>query len=291
MLAVAAQAHGVQAQDAQFKLNIDVDLVELHVMVLDEQDRYVPGLTRGDFRVLEDRVEQGITLFKQEDQPVSLGLVIDNSRSMQRGKERMDAGALSFVQHSNPRDETFVLHFDDRLALGQDFTDNVSDLEDAVRGKQPYGQTALYDAILSSLERMRGAKFDKKALLLITDGADNVSTHSFDEALEGVKQSLVSIYSIGVLDQSSRSREAAQELRQLVSVSGGRAYFPETVDEVVEIAGRIARDLRRQYTLGYVPSNLRRDGRWRSVRLQIVTPPNAGRRTAHYRHGYYAPEP
>src|SRR5215831_4251449 len=157
------------AQEETFKLNVNVDLTEVHVNVTDEKDRPVGNLIRNNFRVFEDRSEQKITVFKHEDAPLSLGLVIDNSRSMEPRKERMDAAALSFVRKSNPDDETFIVHFDNEARLDRDFTDSIPLLEDALAGVKPYGQTAIYDALMLALDHMEKAKHTKRAILLFTD--------------------------------------------------------------------------------------------------------------------------
>src|SRR5215510_4906174 len=135
------------AQDDVFKLNVNVDLTEVHVTVTDEKDRPVGNLTKENFRVFEDRKEQMISVFKHEDLPVSLGLVIDNSRSIEPRKQRLDAAALSFVRKSNPEDETFIVHFDDEVRLEQDFTADIADLEKTLAASSPFGQTAIYDAL------------------------------------------------------------------------------------------------------------------------------------------------
>src|SRR6266850_6185467 len=136
------------AQDSVFKLNVNVDLTEVHVTVTDEKDHPVGNLTKENFRVFEDRREQKISVFKHEDLPVSLGLVIDNSRSIEPRKQRLDAAALSFVRKSNQEDETFVVHFDNEARLNQDFTDSIPELEDTLAGVKPFGQTAIYDALI-----------------------------------------------------------------------------------------------------------------------------------------------
>jgi VWFA-related protein len=279
-----------QDADQTFKLNVNVDLVELHVTVVDDKDHPIGGLQQGNFAIYEDRTLQPIAVFKHEDIPVSLGLVIDNSRSIEPRKARLDAAALSFVQQSNSTDETFIVHFDFDARLAQPFTSSVSDLERSLAAVKPFGQTAIYDAIDLALNEMEKAKYSKKAILLVTDGIDNSSKTSFQELLEHVKRSRVAIYNVGLLSESG-GEAAETSLLRIAEASGGRAYFPETPEEAHTQMQRIARDLREQYTLGYFPTNPNRDGTWRSVRVQ-VTPP-AGfplKLTTNYRHGYYGPE-
>src|SRR5438034_6085948 len=178
-------------EESIFKLNVNVDLTEVHVNVTDEKDRPVGNLNKEHFRVFENQSEQQLSVFKHEDIPVSLGLVIDNSRSMEPRKERLDAAALSFVRKSNPEDETFIVHFDDAARLDRDFTDSIPLLEESLAGVKPYGQTAIYDALMLALDHMHYARHQKRAVLLITDGVDNSSEHTLTEALEATQQSHV----------------------------------------------------------------------------------------------------
>src|SRR5215470_3881525 len=279
------------SQDAPFKLSVNVDLTEVHVNVTDEKDRPVGNLKKENFRVFEDRKEQQITVFKHEDAPISLGLVIDNSRSIEPRKQRLDAAALSFVRKSNPNDETFIVHFDDTARIDRDFTDSIPALEEALAGVKPFGQTAIFDALILALEHMENAKHLKKAILLITDGVDNSSKHTMSEAIEATKRSRVAVYTVGLLSMSG-GQKAEDALIHIAEASGGHAYFPNDVDEARLYMERVARDLREQYTLGYFPSNANRNGGWRSVRVDVLPPPGlppASRLTANYRHGYYGP--
>jgi len=279
----------VWSQEDTFKLSVNVDLTEVHVNVIDEKDRPVGNLKKENFRVFEDRKEQQITVFKHEDAPLSLGLVIDNSRSIEPRKQRLDAAALSFVRKGNPEDETFIVHFDDTARLDRDFTGSIPALEDALAGVKPFGQTAIYDALILALEHMENAKHLKKAILLITDGVDNSSKHTMSEAIEATKRSRVAVYTVGLLSMSG-GQKAEDSLIHIAEASGGRAYFPNNVDEARMHMERVARDLREQYTLGYFPTN--RNGGWRSVRVDVLPPaglPPNSRLTPNYRHGYYGP--
>jgi Ca-activated chloride channel family protein len=278
-----------QEVDEVFKLNVNVDLVELHVSVFDEKDRTVSGLKQEHFRVIENRVEQPIALFKQEDIPVSLGLVIDNSRSIQPRKERLDAGAVAFVRRGNVEDETFIVHFDNEARVSQGFTGSIEALEQTLAATKPFGQTAIYDALSLALKYMERANHQKKAILLITDGLDNVSLTTLEETIEGVRRSKVAVYTMGLLS-STGGVEAERSLIDIAEASGGRAYFPESVEEARIMMERIASDLRQQYTLGYFPTNPNRDGAWRSVRVEVIPPLGfPPKLTTDYRHGYYGP--
>lgn len=291
LLIVFLTASFLWAQDERnFKLDVNVDLTEVHVSVTDEKDHPVGNLRRENFRVFEDQKEQMVSVFKHEDIPVSLGLVIDNSRSMEPRKQRLDAAALAFVRKSNPEDETFIVHFDDSARLDRDFTNSIPLLEETLDGVKPYGQTAIYDALILALHHMEQAKEMQKAILLLTDGVDNSSKHTLAEAIDDAKRSQVAVYTVGLLSESG-GQKAEDSLVRIAEASGGRAFFPLTVDEARADMERVARDLREQYTLGYIPSNPSRAGEWRSVRVEIS--PTSGLRvaklTANYRHGYYGP--
>lgn len=289
LFAVTPLLYG-QDTDAVYKFAVDVNLVELHVTVVDAQDRPVAGLKQEHFKIFENRVEQKISVFKHEDIPVSLGLVVDNSRSIEPRKQRLDAAALSFVRKGNPEDETFVVHFDDTARLAKDYTSQIGDLEATLAGVKPYGQTAIYDALHLALEHMARAKHNKKAILLITDGVDNVSERTLEETVEKVKRDRVAVYAVGLLSMSGGTK-AEESLIRIAEASGGRAYFPKDVEEARLMMERIARDLREQYTLGYFPSNPNHDGSWRSVRVEITPPLGFPQKlNANYRHGYYGPE-
>lgn len=280
-----------RAQDnSTFKLDVDVDLTELHVSVTDEQDHPVGNLGKENFRVFEDSKEQTISIFKHEDVAVSIGLVVDNSRSMEPRKKRLDAAALSFVQRGNPDDETFIVHFDDRPKLTHDFTDKIPELQHVLTSTLPFGQTAIYDALILALEHMRQARHTKKVIMLITDGVDNSSHHTVDEAVEAAKRSGVAIYTVGLLS-ALEGQKAEETLLHLAETTGGRAYFPENVDQARMSMERVARDLREQYLLAYFSSNPR-DGAWRSIRLEVKLPRNllpATKLITTYRRGYYGP--
>jgi Ca-activated chloride channel homolog len=281
----------IWSQDVPFKLSVNVDLTEVHVNVVDDKDRPVGNLKKENFRIFEDRTEQKITVFKHEDAPVSLGLVIDNSRSIEPRKKRLDAAALSFVRKGNPEDETFIVHFDDTARLARDFTDSIPALEETLASVKPYGQTAIYDALILALEHMEHSKHMKRAVLLITDGVDNSSKHTLSEAVEATKRSRVAVYTVGLLSVSG-GQKAEDSLIRIAEVSGGHAYFPNNEDEARMYMERVARDLREQYTLGYFPTNANRNGGWRSVRVEVLPPPGLPpniKLTANYRHGYYGP--
>jgi VWFA-related protein len=279
----------VTAQDTQapFTLSVNSDFKELHVLVFDAKDHFVSGLKKENFQVSENGVAQPISVFKHEDIPVSLGLVIDNSRSIEPRKARLDAATLSFVRQSNPEDETFLIHFDFEARLERDFTRNLPDLEQTLSASKPYGQTAIYDALLLALDHMNEAHNDKKCLLLVTDGLDNSSHASLNQVLEAVKHSRVTVIVVGLLSESE-GEQAEASLSKIAEASGGRAYFPNDIEQARIMMERAAHDLRTQYTIGYVPTDPAHDGSWRSVRVEIIPPIGSREKLeADYRHGYY----
>jgi Ca-activated chloride channel family protein len=281
---------GAQDPEAQFKLTVDVDMVEINVSVTDDLDRPVGGLRQEDFAIREDGVEQTVALFRREDIPVSLGLVIDNSRSMEPRKDRLDAAALSFVQGNNPRDETFIVHFDSEARLTLPFANDPAKLEAALAGTKPFGETAVYDALAIALAEIEKARHSKKALLLVTDGVDNASEKTLDETVDAVKRSHVAIYTVGLLSRSGGTK-AEDALIRIVESSGGRAYFPDNVEEAQASMERAARHLRERYSIGYIPTNGKRDGAWRSVRVDVAQPKTVPHLNVDYRHGYFGREP
>ena len=277
-----------------FTLKVDVDLRLLHVTVFDWKEQLVKGLKQDHFEVYEDKIQQEITLFKVEDIPVSLGLVIDNSGSMKFKRNRVNQAAITFAKTSNPEDEVFLINFNDQVFLDQDYTRNLDDLTDALDHIDARGGTALYDAIYLALEHIREGQEEKKAILVITDGQDTESRYRFDTVLESARESYASIYLIGLFDKLSeltrKERKAAKLLKQLSEETGGKYFFPESVDEVHAICTEVAHEIRNQYTLGYKPTNLSRDGTWRDVTVRVLGAPKGKRKwIARTKRGYYAP--
>jgi VWFA-related protein len=285
---LAAAASLIAQDTAPFSLKMNVDLIELHVTVMDEKERPIGGLLQEHFRILENKVEQPISVFKREDTALSLGLVIDNSRSIEPRKARLDAAAVSFVRKSNPEDETFVVHFDFDARMSQNFSSELPLLEKTLAAAQPFGQTAIYDAMMLALDTMEKARYEKKVILLITDGIDNASKSTLKDVIARLKRERVAVYVVGLLSQSG-GITAEESLVDIAETSGGRAYFPQSEAEARAMMEGIARDLREQYTIGYFSTNPVRDGEWRSVRVE-VTPPKGlpANLDINYRRGYYA---
>src|SRR6266851_2023915 len=275
------------------KITLNVDLVVLHTTVIDDRQRFADGLKPENFRVFEDKVEQKISVFKREDVPVSMGLVIDNSGSMRDKRPRVNEAAITLVQASNPQDEAFVVNFNDDfyLDLDKDFTSSIPELKEALERIDSRGSTALYDAIIGSLDHLKKASKDKKVLLVVTDGEDNASRNSLEKMIREVQKTDTVIYTIGLLGQENKkeAKRARKVLEQIAAASGGLAYFPENVDDVHNICEQVAHDIRNQYILAYYPTNSRRDGTFRAVTVAVIPPHGRGKLIARTRNGYYAP--
>jgi VWFA-related protein len=285
VLLVCAAAFG---QDEQPLFKSDAPLVELHATVSDRQGRLITGLPESAFHVFENDAPQQIKVFRQEDAPVSLGLIVDNSASMRDKRARVAAALAAMVRASNPGDEEFVVNFNQTPALALDFTHDAARLEAALATLDSNGETALRDALDFGIEHVsRLGKADKKALVIVTDGEDNSSVVTLARVTRAAQQSGVLIYAIGLLSDGNE-REAARARRDLdavTSASGGRAFYPNDVSEVDAIANQVAHELRNQYTIAYSPSNGRRDGTYRRIRVTVDAQPDTVVKT---RNGYYA---
>ncbi|HXN26955.1 MAG TPA: VWA domain-containing protein [Candidatus Acidoferrales bacterium] len=282
--------------DQSHHLKSVVDLVVLHATVVDDKGQFVPGLTGNDFRVFEDKVEQKISVFSKEDIPVTMGLVIDNSGSMKEKRPQVNAAALSFVRTSNPADEVFVVNFNDEyyLDLDEDFTSNAQELHEALERIDTRGSTALYDAIIGSLDHLKKGHKDKRVLLVITDGDDDASRKDFSYTVKAAVESNAVIYAIGVFSDEDRKnqkkmvRKSKKELTTLAESTGGLAFFPDRLEDVDPVCVQVARDIRNQYTLGYYPTNAAKDGTFRAVKVELSAQKGHEKLAVRTRTGYYA---
>src|SRR3990172_1743888 len=276
-----------------FTISLDVDLVVLHATVVDTSGHYVTELTGERFKIFEDGVEQKVAVFRDEDVPITVGLVLDNSASMRENRRAMVTGALAFAGSSNPLDEVFVVNFMDDYYLdleGKDFTSDINELKAALEKTTTQGNTAYYDAVRASLQHLRRGTRQKKALLIISDGADRASVSDFNVLLEDARKSEAAIYIVSppCQDEGRRCRNAKREIRKLAQASGGMAYFPTTIEPVETLCRQIAHDIGSQYVLGYYPTNKARDGSFRTVRVEVAAPPGYKKLTVRTRTGYYA---
>lgn len=284
-----------------YVISVDTTLIQIPVFVHDKEGRPVNNLKEEHFQVFEDKTPQKIKLFAHEDVPLSLGLVIDNSGSMRSKRERVNSAALSFVRESNPEDETFIVNFDDSAYLEQEFTGSIGDLMDSLDNLDTRGETALYDAVYLSVDKViKDGKRDSKALLLVSDGEDNTSKYKLEQVIKRLKEAKVTVYAIGLLKDNDQrgglfkappSKKARQVLSTFAEATGGVAYFPKSLDEVEELCKQIAHDLRNRYTLGYSPTNDKLDGTVRDVRVAVTPPKTAAKAelTVRWKTSYYAP--
>jgi Ca-activated chloride channel homolog len=288
-----------QSADQNKKIITYTGLVALHATVTDDRGQFVPDLKSENFRVFEDKIEQKLSVFSRSDIPVTMGLVIDNSGSMREKRAQVNEAALTFVKTSNPQDEAFVVNFNDEYYLdtNEDFTSDATELNEALSRIDTRGSTALYDAIVGSLDHLKKGHKDKKVLLVITDGNDDASRLTLEQTLKAAEQSDAAIYTIGVFsaddlkNDKKTVRHAKKVLEEIADATGGMSYFPESLDEVVPVCTQVARDIRNQYTLGYYPSNTARDGSFRAVQVELIAPKGRGKMAVRTRAGYYAQKP
>jgi len=273
----------------QFVYRTRVDEVTLQATVIDGKRRLVTDLGRGDFTVYEDGQVQQITSFRREDIPVSIGILVDNSGSMRTKRNAVTRAVVNLVKASNPNDEVFVVNFNDEPYLDQDFTNSIRLMQEALDRVDTRGGTALYDAVYASSDHLsKAAKKEKKVLLVVTDGEDNESRMSLEQAIRAVQdENGPTIYTIGILGDEGHQRRAKRALESLSVQTGGVAFFPRNLDEVDEISKEVARDIRNQYTITYKPTNPRSAGGYRTVRV-IAHAPGYRDLQVRTRSGYFA---
>jgi Ca-activated chloride channel homolog len=273
-------------------IKMDVDLVLVPVTITDPMNRLVTGLEKNDFQVYENNGEQLITSFACEDAPVSIGIIFDLSGSMTSKLARAKEAILQFIKTANPQDEFFVIGFNDRPELIEDFTSSVEDIQARLATVRSGHRTALLDAIYYGVAKMKDAHHERKALLVVSDGGDNRSRYTEGEVRAAVRESDVEIYSIGIFDPyapTPEERTGPQLLEDLSDATGGRLFRVDDVDEMSDIAEKISMELRNQYVIGYKPKDLSRDGKWRKVKVKVNPPPGLPPLTVYARTGYYAP--
>ena len=276
-------------------LRVDVDLALVNVTVTDPYNRLVTGLDEENFRVFEDNQEQEITHFSSEDVPVSIGVVLDLSGSMANKIDKSRMAALQFFKTANPQDEFFVVSFNEHAELSSPFTTSVEDIETRLMFTAAKGRTALLDAIYLGLSQMRGARNQKKALLVISDGGDNHSRYSEHDIRNFVREADTQIYAIGLYDPAG-ARATVEEvngpalLNEVTDVSGGRTFAVTNLNDLPDIAIKIGMELRNQYVLGYRPSNRARDGKWRKIKVKLRPPKGLPPLNVYAKSGYYSPQ-
>ena len=278
-----------------FTLHADVTEVVLYATVVDSHQHLVATLQKQNFSIKEDGVPQTISSFHQEDVPVSLAILVDNSASMQEKRAAVNRAAIDLVRASNPQDESFIVNFSDEAFLDQDFTSNIGLLEKGLSHIDSKGGTALYDAVIAAADHLaKNAKHAKQVILIITDGEDNSSSATLDQTVRSIqKLNGPIVYSIGLLydeQDGGQARRARKALETLSGQTGGIAFFPKSLGQVDAIAQEVARDIRQQYILGYHPTRSIREGGYRSVQVTAHAE-GLGKLTARTRAGYFANAP
>jgi len=278
-------------QGDEYTIRVNADSVVLHATVQNRKGILVSGLGKDNFQVYEDGVHQQIDYFSHEDIPVTVGLVVDNSGSMRPKRPEVIAAALAFARSSNSADQMFVVNFNEHVSFGLPdntlFTDQVAQLQVALSRIVANGETALYDAVAAALERLKKGNRDKKVLIVVSDGGDNASKHNLAQIRAKAGESNAIIYTIGLFIPEDLDRNPGA-LKQLAKDTGGEAFLPESVSDVLPICERIARDIRNQYTIAYSPTNRMRDGAYRVIHVNAGAP-GRGRVFVRTRAGYNAP--
>jgi len=287
-LLVAAQGPVPAGDQPVFRA--ETRLVLLHASVVDNKGRLVTDLSREAFKVFENGVEQKLRIFKREDVPVSLGLIVDNSGSMREKRQKVEQAALALVKASNPQDEVFIVNFNDEAFLDVPFTNDLKKMEEGLARIDSRGGTAMRDAIVMSIDHLKEkARKDKKVILIVTDGDDTASTTTLEKTLQHVQQSEVLVYAVGIVSEEEKreAKRARRALDTLTKASGGQAYYPKDQNDVARLCLEVAHEIRNQYILAYAPL-LPDDGSFRGIKVTAKGPNSPVVRT---RTGYYAGAP
>ena len=295
--ASTAQTPVPQTPTQQPPFRAGVDVVSLNVIVTEGNGRYVTDLSSEEFNVFEDGVKQDVTFFNKTNLPIALALLLDTSASMDTKLATAQEAAVGFSRKLRPQDLAEIIDFDSRVVVLQPFTNNATELEQAIRKTSAGGSTSLYNAVYIALKDLKKAvaknvdEIRRQAIIVLSDGEDTSSLLPFEEVLDLAKRSETAIYSIGLRSSENPStasrgfKEAEFVLRQLSQQTGGRAFFPNQVSELVNVYGQISDELSSQYTVGYTPKNPKRDGSWRRIVVRVDRA-NASART---KQGYFAP--
>ncbi len=274
-------------------LKLSADLVLVPVTITDPMNRLVTGLDKENFQLFEGSSKEEIKTFSSEDAPVSLGVIFDSSGSMSSKMDRAKDAVVEFFKTANPQDEFFMITFSDEPEMVNDFTSSVDEIQGKLVFTVPRKRTALLDAIYMGVSKMRQAKYPKKALLIISDGGDNHSRYTEGEIKALVKEADVMVYAIGIYDRyfpTEEERLGPALLGEIAELSGGRAFTVENPNDLADVATKIGVELRNQYVLGYRPSKVVRDGKWRKIKVKLLPPKGLPPLRVYARTGYYAPE-
>jgi Ca-activated chloride channel family protein len=276
-------------------LRVDTTLVEIPVAVTDSSNRFALGLQKEDFHIFEDGVEQKVVHFSGEDVPISVGLVFDESGSMDYKLRNSQAAVAQFLKTLNADDEAFLVEFSDNANLSVGFTADIGKIQDALKRSTPGGLTAMLDAIHLTLREMKNAKNSRKAIVIISDGGDNHSQYTSKQIESLVREADIQIYAMGVFEPNLPYAQTPEEvsgptlLSEIATQTGGRAFSASLTSDLPSVAARIAVELRNQYVLGYYPKNDAKDGQYRKVEVKLTQPRGVSALKPHWRLGYYAP--
>ena len=274
------------------RLRVNVNLVQVPMTVTDPMNRLVTGLEKENFALFDNNVGQNIRYFSSEDAPLTIGIIFDLSGSMGSKFALARRALTEFLRTSNPQDEYFVVGFNDRPSVIVDYTSDPDDVDARMVMLKPENRTALIDAIYLGVDKLKQAKYERKALLIISDGGDNRSRYTEGELRRVVRESDVQIYAIGIFDQYAPTTEEQQGpilLNDICEMTGGRMFRVLDMNDLGDIASRISAELRNEYVIGYRPSEVKQDGNWRKLKIRLVPPPGLPTLTVHNRQGYYAP--
>jgi Ca-activated chloride channel family protein len=275
------------------RIRVNVNLVQVPLTVTDPMNRLVTGLEKENFSLYDNNTGQTIKYFASEDAPLTIGIVFDLSGSMSSKFVRARKALTEFLRTSNPQDEFFVVGFNDRPSVIVDYTSDPDDVEARMVMLKPENRTALIDAVYLGIDHLRQARYERKALLVISDGGDNRSRYTEGELRKVVRESDVQIYSIGIFDSYAPTQEEQMGpglLKEICEMTGGRLFdVGGDVNDLQDVATRISAELRSEYVIGYSPSEVKHDGNWRKLRVRLVPPPGLPQLTVHFRQGYYAP--
>lgn len=273
-------------------IRIGTELVSLTVTVTDPYNRLVTGLDKQHFELFEDKVKQEITHFNDDDVPVSMGIIFDVSGSMKGKLDRARDSLRAFIQTSHQEDDFFLVGFNQRANLVAEFTDGDT-LANKLTLVDPRGQTALYDAAYLGIEKVKQGRHQKRAILLISDGQDNSSRYTYGELRKLLREAGVQIYCIGIVEMGGGSggtldMQGQGILEEIAQTTGGKAFFPRAAAELEDATTRIALELRHQYSIGYAPTNVKRDGQWHKIKINVKAPRGLPSLRVQHKEGYYA---
>ncbi len=275
------------------RIRVDVNLVQVPLTVTDPMNRLVTGLEKDNFYLYDNNIGQTIKYFSSQDAPLTIGIIFDLSGSMSSKFVRARKALTEFLRTSNPQDEFFVVGFNDRPAVIVDYTSDPDDVEARMVMLKPENRTALIDAVYLGIDHLRQARYERKALLIISDGGDNRSRYTEGELRRVVRESDVQIYAIGIFDSYAPTTEeqlGPELLKDICEMTGGRMFnVGGDVSDLQDVATRISAELRNEYVIGYTPSEVKHDGNWRKLKVRLVPPPGLPQLTVHFRQGYYAP--